>query len=174
MAYRDAPVLLKTGPDGRPASTASQPTIVALMLEEIAATVSDKVLEVGTTSGYNAALLGYLVGPSGAVISIEVDEQLAMAARDRLADSLQVTVVVGDGRNGYPSAAPYSGIMVTAGAEAVTPAWVEQLSLGGRLVVPLTGSDRRGRCVTYEKTGAGLVERHSMPCGFVPLRGPGS
>jgi len=172
QAYEDAAVILKMGSDGLPASTVSQPTMVALMLEELAPTAGDNVLEVGTASGYNAALLAHLVGPTGAVFTVEVDRRLAAEARARLSKNSQVSVLAGDGRDGFPEAAPYSGIIVTAGASSISSAWAEQLELGGRLVVPLTGEDRSGRCVTYEKTGTELVERHSMPCGFVPLCGP--
>lgn len=170
-AHDDAPVVLKLDADGWPASTISQPTMVALMLEELAPEAGDKVLEIGTASGYNAALLAELVGPTGAVLTVEIDEALADGARRRLAARSHVTVLTGDGRAGHPDAAPYARIIVTAGASSTSPAWTEQLALGGRLVVPLTGEDRRGRCVTYEQTRSGLVERHSMPCGFVPLRG---
>lgn len=172
QAYEDAAVTLKLGSDGLPASTISQPSMVALMLEELAPAVGDKVLEVGTASGYNAALLAHLVGPTGAVFTVEVDDGLACEARDRFGKSSHVAVLAGDGRDGFPEAAPYAGIIVTAGAAAIAPAWVNQLDFGGRLVVPLTGDDRSGRCVTYEKTEDGLVECHAMPCGFVPLRGP--
>ena len=168
--YLDEPVVLKVGPDGRPASTTSQPTMVALMLEQLAPRPGDRVLEVGTASGYNAALLARLVGDQGVVVTVEIDGELAALAADRLRDLANVEVVVGDGRRGFEAQAPYQGIVVTAGASEVAPAWIEQIALGGRLVVPITRSDRHGRCITYEKAGDGLVELASTPCGFVPLR----
>lgn len=172
-AYRDAPVLLKVDAEtGEALSTMSQPSIVALMLEELAVALrpGGRVLEVGTASGYNAALLSHLVGDGGLVVTIELDDELAASAAGRLRGLGNVRVVAGDGRAGHAADAPYDGVIVTAGAEAVAPAWVEQLAVGGRLVVPITGANRIGSCVTYERTADGLVERSSMACGFVPLR----
>lgn len=170
QAYHDAPVLLKRDAAGVAISTVSQPTIVALMLEQLGVARDDRVLEVGTASGYNAALLAHLVGERGLVVTVEVDEGLARAAARRLAHLPSVRVIVGDGRLGHRRDGPYNGIIVTAGAPRVEPAWVDQLTSGGRLVVPITGDDRRGWCVTYERSESGLVELASMPCGFVPLR----
>jgi protein-L-isoaspartate(D-aspartate) O-methyltransferase len=169
-AYRDRPVLLKLDDAGRAVSTVSQPTMVALMLEELAVRRGDRILEVGTASGYNAALLSHLAGPHGLVITIELDEELSTRAAERLAGYSNVRVLVGDGREGHPAEGPYDGIIVTAGAAAVEPAWTDQLRVRGRLVVPITGADGHGRCVTYERAEAGLLELESMPCGFVPLR----
>lgn len=169
-AYADAPVILKTGEAGLPSSTASQPTMVALMLEELEVRPGHRVLEVGTASGYNAALLAHLVGDEGLVVTIELDPELASIARQRLAPLSNVRVVTGDGAHGHPADAPYDGIVVTAGAPHVHPTWIDQLRSPGHLVVPLTGADRRGRCVTYERFEGELVEVSSTPCGFVPLR----
>ena len=168
-AYRDAPAVLQLGPGGDATSTISQPTMVVLMLEDLAVQPGDRVLEVGTASGWNAALLAHLVG-DGLVVSIEIDQGLSDTAAERLRDLPNVRLLVGDGRDGYPDAAPYDGIIVTAGAREVAPAWREQLAVGGRLVVPITGSDGTGLCITYEEVGGELVERASTPCGFVPLR----
>lgn len=169
-AYRDAPVVLQLGPGGEATSTISQPTMVVLMLEELAVQPGDHVLEVGTASGWNAALLAHLVGDHGLVVTIELDQSLSGTAAERLSDVHNVRLLVGDGRDGFPDAAPYDGIVVTAGAREVAPAWREQLAAGGRLVVPITGRDGMGVCITYEDVGGELVERGSTPCGFVPLR----
>lgn len=169
-AYRDAPAVLQLGPGGDATSTISQPTMVVLMLEDLAMEPGDRVLEVGTASGWNAALLADLVGDDGLVVSVELDQSLSDAAAERLSDLHNVRLLVGDGRHGYPDAAPYDGIIVTAGASEVAPAWREQLAVGGRLVVPITGSGGTGLCITYEELGGELVERASRPCGFVPLR----
>lgn len=169
-AYRDAPVVLQLGPGGEATSTISQPTMVVLMLEELAMQPGDRVLEVGTASGWNAALLAHLVGVDGLVVTIEIDESLSEAAGERLSEVANVWRLVGDGRDGWPEAAPYDGIIITAGAREVAPAWREQLAVGGRLVVPITGSDGTGLCITYERVDGELVERASTPCVFVPLR----
>ena len=169
-AYRDRPVLLQRDEAGVAVSTMSQPTMVAFMLEELAVRRGDRILEVGTASGYNAALLAHLVGERGVVVTMEIDEALAQLAAERLAGFSNVRVVVGDGRFGHPAPCPYDRIVVTAGASRVEPAWVEQLAPGGRIVVPITGRDGRGRCVTYVSRRDELVELGSTPCGFVPLR----
>lgn len=169
-AYYDAPVILKRDRGGRPFSTVSQPTIVALMLEQLAVRPGDRVLEIGTASGYNAALLAHLAGDDGFVVTVEIDDDLAAAAAERLADLHHVRAVAGDGRRGYPPDAPYDGIVVTAGAPRVEAAWVDQLVPGGRLVVPITGDSGRGTCFTYERTADGITQVASMACGFVPLR----
>lgn len=169
-AYRDAPVVLKRGADGLATSTISQPTMVVLMLEELSVRPGHHVLEVGTASGYNAALLAHLVGDEGRVVTVELDPDLADRATARLRGLTNVQVVAGDGRAGHLDGAPYDRIVVTAGAAEVVDAWREQLTDHGRLVVPLTGRDRTGRCVTYDVSGGELIERASTPCGFVPLR----
>ena len=169
-AYADAPVVLQVDAGGRAISTMSQPTMVALMLEQLQVGPGDHVLEIGTASGYNAALLAALTGGAGAGVSVELDEGLARRAAQRLAGRANIEVVVGDGRLGHPPGAPFQRIIVPAGAAAVAPAWNDQLDDGGRLVVPLPDGADREVCVTFEKTGAALVERARMPCRFVPLR----
>ncbi|MDQ3385523.1 MAG: protein-L-isoaspartate O-methyltransferase [Actinomycetota bacterium] len=169
-AYADAPVMLQVDAGGRAISTVSQPTMVALMLEQLQVRRGDHVLEIGTASGYNAALLAALAGAEGEVVTIELDEELARLAARRIASSTNVVVVVDDGRLGHPVGAPYQRIIVTAGAEAVAPAWHDQLAEGGRLVVPLPDRDAREVCMTFEKAGGALVELARMPCRFVPLR----
>lgn len=171
-AYADAPVVLRVDAEGRAISTVSQPTMVALMLEQLQVRPGDHVLEVGTASGYNAALLAALTGGAGTVVTVELDGELAGRAARRLAGCTNVEVVVGDGRLGHPPGAPYQRIVVTAGASAVAPAWQDQLDDGGRLVVPLPDGASREVCVTYEKVGGALLERARMPCRFVPLRPP--
>ena len=172
--YGDEPVLLKRDEDGSLISTASQPTMVALMLEALNVPIGARVLEVGTASGYNAALLAHLAGPTGHVTTVEIDRDLAAAARVALRRTgyENVDAVAGDGHEGWASRAPYDRIIVTAGARRVEPAWSAQLVDGGRLVVPITGSDRRGTCQWYEKVDGLLVLEGEMSCGFVPMRRP--
>jgi protein-L-isoaspartate(D-aspartate) O-methyltransferase len=173
-AYDDSPVRLHEDAGGALVSTISQPSMVAYMLEELDVQPGHRVLEVGTASGYNAALLAELAGPEGRVVSVELEPSLAAAAARRLADASvrTVTVVEHDGHDGYPPSAPYDRIIVTAGATRVEVAWCAQLVEGGRLVVPLTDDRGRGRCVTFDLVDGRLVRRSSLPCGFVALRRP--
>lgn len=167
-AYSDHAIVTKWG-EGMALSSLSQPTIVATMLEMLQVGPGYRVLEVGSGTGYNAALLSCLVGPAGRVVTIELDEDVAERARAALAADgrTNVAVVVGDGRAGHPSGAPYGGVIVTAAAEAVAPAWRDQLRDGGRIVVPLSGERR---AVAYRLTDGVLVEEATCPAAFVPLR----
>jgi protein-L-isoaspartate(D-aspartate) O-methyltransferase len=169
-AYHDAPIRLADDDGGALVSTISQPSMVAYMLEELDVQPAQRVLEIGTASGYDAALLASLVGPAGAVVSVEIDGALAAAAADRLRVLANVTVVAGDGHEGYDRFAPYDRIIVTAGAADVAPAWLEQLAPGGRLVVPLTDRRGRGLCVTFDLVDGRLVRRASLACSFVTMR----
>ena len=172
-AYDDAPILLKRDEGGATVSTISQPTMIASMLEELAVEPGNRVLEVGTASGYNAALLAELAGPSGHVVTIELEEDLAERAAEVLHTAGYgelVTVVAGDGSVGYAPAAPFDRIIVTAGAPSVAPAWIDELRAGGRLVVPITGPSGSGMSRTYFNTAGGLELLREIPCGFVPLR----
>ena len=172
-AYEDSPILLKRDDKGNVVSTISQPTMIATMLEELAVERGDRILEVGTASGYNAALLAELAGESGRVVTIEIDEELAQHSAEALrltGYGDRVTVVVGDGSEGYAPSAPYDRIIVTAGAPSVSPAWIEELREGGRLVVPVTGPTGTGMSRTYLNSRSGLELLREIPCGFVPLR----
>ena len=172
-AYRDIAVFSKWDDRGRAISSVSQPSMVATMLEQLEVEPGHRVLEIGTGSGYNAALLAALVGAHGEVVSIEIDDGLAEAARATLAATgmRSVTVLVGDGARGDPNGAPFDRIIVTAGAREVAPAWPEQLGRGGRLVVPLVDKRGAGVSVAFEQTSTGLTRRSESPCAFLPLRG---
>ena len=171
--YDDNPILLKRDETGAVVSTISQPTMIASMLEELAVGRGNRVLEVGTASGYNAALLAELVGDAGHVVTIELEEDLAGHAAAALRSEGygdRVTVVTGDGSAGYAPGAPYDRIIVTAGAPSIAPAWIEELREGGRLVVPITGRSGNGMSRTYVQKAGGLELVREIPCGFVPLR----
>ena len=170
-AYSNSPLLLKRDRRGGVISTISQPSMIAAMLDQLAVKLDDRILEIGTASGYNAALLATLAGPKGRVTSMELEPDLAAAARRSL-ESLgfdSVEVLCADGRRGWAAGAPYDAIVVTAAAERIEPDWVEQLSDGGRLVVPIASS---GMCFGYLKQGSELVEQSKVPAAFVPLRRP--
>ena len=172
-AYDDSPILLKRATSGAVVSTISQPTMIASMLEDLAVEAGQRVFEVGTASGYNAALLAELVGADGRVVTVELETDLAEHAAEALTSAgygERVTVVAGDGAEGYAPAAPYDRIIVTAGAPAVAPAWVDELREGGRLVVPITSRSGNGFSRTFARTETGLELLAETPCAFVPLR----
>jgi protein-L-isoaspartate(D-aspartate) O-methyltransferase len=149
--------------------TISQPYVVAAMCELLELRGDENVLDVGTGSGYAAAVLAEL---AAAVTSIERLPVLAEQARAALdgAGYDRVEVRVGDGSLGALERAPFQAIAVAAAAPAIPRPLAEQLSEGGRLVVP-RGSRSAQRLVVVERTRDGLVERASMPCRFVPLVG---
>ena len=171
-AYRDEPLIIKADPRGVPISSSSQPAIMARMLEQLDVRPGHRVLEIGTGSGYNAALLAQLVGEAGAVMSIDIDDDLIENARVRLAESgvSLVKVGCGDGGLGWPEHAPYDRIIATVGAWDIPPAWVTQLAPDGRLVMPL---DLRGpqRSIAWQRVGDYLESVSVVRCGFIRLRG---
>ena len=173
LAYEDTPLPIGFG------QTISAPHMVAIMLEEAELDEGMKVLEVGTGSGYNAALIAEIVAPEGSrrpghVYTIERIAELAERAKENLRKagySDRVTVIVGDGSKGYPPAAPYDRIIVTAAAPEVPKPLVEQLKPGGILLIPI--GDRYSQ-VLYKivKLPDGkLVKKKVTPCVFVPLIG---
>lgn len=164
-AYANHPLSIGHG------QTISQPYIVALMTDLLDLEAQSKVLEVGTGSGYQAAILAELAGQ---VFSVEIIPQLADSARERLAGMGYDNVVVrsGNGRLGWPEQAPFDAIMVTAAAEAVPPALIEQLKPGGRLLIPLGMPWGEQQLLLISKDADGqLHERSVLPVVFVPLTG---
>ena len=150
--------------------TISQPYIVALMTDLLNPQPDHVVLEVGTGSGYQAAVLSGLVRQ---VYSVEVIPELAAEAQERLArlGCRNVGVTVGDGNSGWPEHAPYDGIIVTAATPQVPAALLAQLRNNSRMVIPL-GQSGSQRLVSIEKTGHGVVsERDVLAVAFVPLVG---
>ena len=149
--------------------TISQPYMVAIMTEMLAPEPDDRVLEVGTGSGYQAAILAQLVR---SVFTIERIPELAEQARQRLQrlGITNVSVRTGDGSLGWPEHAPYDGILVAAAAPAVPKALREQLRHGARLVVP-TGPRGTQMLSIVTRTSEGFQKRREVPCAFVPLIG---
>ena len=151
--------------------TISQPFIVALMTDLAAVNQDSQVLEVGTGSGYQAAVLAEL---AKRVYTIEIIEPLGLQARNRLKQLGydNITVKIGDGYHGWLEHAPFDAILVTAGAEQVPAPLVEQLKPGGRLVIPL-GSQHASQTLTViEKNTEGRIRQYDiLPVGFVPLTG---
>ncbi|MGH3857973.1 MAG: methyltransferase domain-containing protein, partial [Pseudonocardiaceae bacterium] len=160
------------GPGGRPASCASMPTVVAMMLGQLDARPGDRVLEIGAGTGYNAALLAELVGGTGQVITIDIHPDVTEQAR-RALDATgygRVHVVTGDGALGDPDHAPYNKIIITVGLWDLPPAWLGQLAPGGRLVVPLHWRGQ-ARSVAFVHEEGVLRATDSRLCGFIPMIG---
>lgn len=172
QAYRDEAFPIKYGSDGRPISSSSQPAIMARMLEQLDVEPGHRVLEIGAGTGYNAALLACLVGETGSVVTVDIDADLVVGAREHLAAHglSTVTVACGDGGLGWPPQAPYDRIIVTVGAWDLASAWTQQLVPTGRLVVPL---DLRGaqRSIAFEPAGERLDSVSIVDCGFMRMRG---
>jgi protein-L-isoaspartate(D-aspartate) O-methyltransferase len=148
--------------------TISQPSMIAIMLGALGCEPDDHILEVGAGSGYAAALLGHLVAR---VDAIELRPKLAARARQTLLaiGASNVHVHVGDGSQGLPERAPFGKILVSAGARGVPAPLLEQLSVGGRIAIPVGNSDSQTLLVG-ERTQAGSVAWvQSIPCMFVPL-----
>lgn len=163
LAYINAPLPIGHG------QTISQPFIVAIMTELLDLAPDARVLEIGTGSGYQAAVLAELAAE---VYSIEVIAELAAQARENLQNCgyQRVQLRVGDGNAGWPEAAPFDAIIVTAAAPSIPPALVEQLKPGGRMVIPvgLPGSGQMLTLVTKSASGATRTAG-LLPVAFVPL-----
>jgi protein-L-isoaspartate(D-aspartate) O-methyltransferase len=164
QAYDDMPLRASHG------QTISQPYIVALMTAEARLTRRSRVLEIGTGTGYHTAVLANL---AHAVWSVERHAEMSEEAGGRLAGLgiTNVMLVVGDGAQGYAPAAPYQAIVVTAAAPAPPARLLNQLDLGGRLVIPV-GDIANQDLMIYERTPAGFDARSAGPCRFVPLVSP--
>jgi protein-L-isoaspartate(D-aspartate) O-methyltransferase len=171
-AYADGIVNTKFDDEGRPLSCASQPLIVAMMLEQLDAQPGHRVLEIGAGTGYNAALLAEIVGPTGHVTTIDIHADVADRARQALATSgySNVTVIAGDGALGHPAGAPYDRIIVTVGPNDLPPTWTDQLAGRGRMVVPLHWRGQ-ARSIVFEHQAGHLRSRSIQLCGFIPMEG---
>jgi protein-L-isoaspartate(D-aspartate) O-methyltransferase len=165
-AYEDRPLPIGHG------QTISQPYIVAYMTEKLALRPGARVLDVGTGSGYHAAILALV---ATRVVSVEVVPELAAHARERLEHLgfANVAVHVADGALGWPSDAPYDGIIVACGAPSIPPALVRQLARRGRLIMPVGTRDGGQDLVIVEKDETGrTIEWPTIEVRFVPLTGP--
>jgi protein-L-isoaspartate(D-aspartate) O-methyltransferase len=162
-AYRNHPLPIGSG------QTISQPYIVALSTDLLNPKAADSILEVGTGSGYQAAVLAEIVAK---VYSIEIIESLGKTAAKRLEELGygNIEVRIGDGYKGWPEKAPFDGIVVTAAAPRVPQALVDQLKPGGRLVIPVgvEGGTQYLKLLTKRADG-GVDEKRVLPVRFVPL-----
>ncbi|WP_293910325.1 methyltransferase domain-containing protein [Deinococcus sp.] len=174
-AYFDDSFLLPEATAQAPA-TISQPTAVAAMLEAFDLHPGLRVLEIGAGSGYNAALMAELVGPTGSVVTVDLEASIVEAARPRLAHYANVQVIHGDGADGWAPGAPYDRIVATVGAWDVPPAWAEQLAPEGKLVFPLHlgGESEEHVLISLRKDGPILVGAGLLALGMVLMRGASS
>ena len=161
-AYEDNPLPIGQG------QTISQPYIVAYMTEAAEVSKNDKVLEIGTGSGYQAAVLGELARE---VYTIEIIPELAERAQKTLAEMgyTNVHVRAGNGYLGWPEHAPFDAIVVTAAPDEIPQALVEQLAVGGKMVVPVGAGDQDMMIIT--KTKDGVIQKKTIPVRFVPMTG---
>jgi protein-L-isoaspartate(D-aspartate) O-methyltransferase len=170
--YRDDAVVTRRDAAGLPTSSSSQPSIMAIMIEQAGLRPGDRVLEVGAGTGYNAAVMREVVGPQGRVVTLDIQPDVAREAEAHLraAGYGDVVVAAADGGYGYADGAPYDCIMVTASVSDVSPHWRAQLREGGVLVLPLRVRTQ-GLSVAFERRGAVLVSRSTAGSGFMHLRG---
>lgn len=172
VAYTDDVIFTKSQ-NGVSVSALPSPSISADMLEVLDVGAGQRVLEIGAGTGYNAALLAELVGPGGRVVTIDIDQDIVddavanLGAAGRL-DSVRVHC--GDGGFGLAEEAPFDRVLVTVGAWDVPPAWVEQLVVGGRLVVPLEIHDVH-KLIAFERRPDRLASVEVSDCRFVRMRG---
>jgi protein-L-isoaspartate(D-aspartate) O-methyltransferase len=164
FAYRDHPLSIGYN------QTISQPYIVAYMTEALELKPSDKVLEIGTGSGYQAAILAEICEE---VYTIEIVEPLAKVAQDRLnrLEYKNITVIAGDGYQGYKEQAPFDAIIVTAAPEKIPPPLLEQLAENGRMIIPVGPTHYTQYLVLVEKKNGRIKKRNLLPVRFVPFTG---
>ena len=162
FAYNDNPLPIGNG------QTISQPYIVAYMTQALRLKNDDRILEIGTGSGYQAAVLSKIVDT---VYTIEIIEDLAKAAEKRLVNLGYTNVVVrrGDGYNGWPNKAPFDAIMVTAGAESIPQPLIDQLKVGGRMIIPVGPHNQVRQLVLVTKRKNKVIKRNVMAVRFVPF-----
>ncbi len=166
LAYADRPVPIENG------QTISQPFIVALMTHLAGVEPGDTALEIGTGSGYQAAILAQLVEK---VCTVEIVRPLGLAAANRLRDLGydNVRVKVGDGYKGWPDCGPFDAVIVTAALGHVPPPLIEQLKVGGKLVMPVGPAGATQKLTIVEKTAPGQTKTRSVgPVRFVPFVRP--
>ncbi len=162
LAYEDGPLPIGEG------QTISQPYIVAFMTQSLDLKPHYKVLEIGTGSGYQAAVLAEI---ADAVFTIEIVKKLGLAAKNRLKKIgyTNIEVKIGDGYHGWPEEGPFDAIIVTAGAESVPAALLEQLKEGGQLIIPLGPPNSVRQLVLATKKNGKVKTKNLMAVRFVPF-----
>ena len=173
IVYQDEAISLKVGTSGETLSSSSQPTMMAIMLKQLQLAAGMNVLEIGTASGYNAALMKHVVGENGHVTSVEIDRELAEQARDNLSQAgySDVLVVDRDAVSGYEPRAQYDRILATAGVWDVPRKWPQQLRDDGRLVVPIWLDGVQVSAAFVAQPDGTFLSIDNRPCAFVYLQG---
>lgn len=170
--YRDDAIIIRRAAGGLPTSSSSQPSIMAVMIEQAELRPGHRVLEVGAGTGYNAALLREIVGGEGRVVTVDIQADLVVETQTHLREAgyADIEVVAADGGFGHAPGAPYDRIMLTASVSDLSPHWREQLVEGGILVLPLR-LRTQGLSVAFERQGDVLTSRSVTCSGFMQLRG---
>jgi protein-L-isoaspartate(D-aspartate) O-methyltransferase len=171
--YADKPLILFGEDDDNVPSTISQPSFVLRMLDLLQFQPGQTVFELGTGSGWNAALIGQLVGPSGYVYSLEIIPEVAEIAAETIAEAgiKNVHIVTADGGEGYPAGAPYDRVTFTAGTYDLSRHFYDQIKDGGLLLVVIKNAGGGDNLFVLRKVQDHFESVHSMPCGFVQLTG---
>ncbi len=172
-AYHDEAIALKTGAHGEIVSSASQPGMMAIMLEQLDLRAGMNALEIGTATGFNAALIKGIVGEGGRVVSLEIDSELCQQARGNLlaAGLSDVLVVNRDAACGYAPGAPYDRIIATASLWDLPKPWLEQLTGSGKLVAPIWLDGFQVSAAFGKQSDGSWLSRDNRPCAFVPFLG---
>jgi protein-L-isoaspartate(D-aspartate) O-methyltransferase len=173
--YTDDAIVTKRGSHGAPISSSSAPSMMAIMIEQLELHQGLRVLEIGAGTGYNAALLAELVGDSAAITTIDIEPDVVEQAQRNLASAgyAAITVLCADGAEGAPNLAPFDRIELTVAADDIAPTWMDQLSPGGRLVLPLElHRQQRGQVsLALVKHEQYLESAAAAYAFFIPLRG---
>ncbi len=152
--------------------TISQPTTVMIMLQALSLKEGDKVLEIGTGSGYNSALISHIIGKKGTIYTIEIVSELVKFAKKNISKLKikNVKIIHADGSQGYKEASPYNAIILTAGTPKIPQPLIEQLKNNGRLLAPV-GPLYEQVMIKITKKGERLIKENLGPFVFVPLKG---
>ena len=171
--YRDTSLILVGDEDDNVRSSISQPSLVLSMLDMLKVQPGDKVLELGTASGWNAALLSSLVGPTGHVYTVEIIPEMADRSKRYFHDReiKNVTVIKGDGGHGYAPEAPYDKVIFTAGCYDFPKTFFSQVKTGGSMIVVLKGKDGSDFLFELRKEVDHFVSGRTVKCGFLPVVG---
>jgi len=173
--YADDAIVTKRSSYGAPISSSSAPSMMAIMIEQLELHPGLRVLEIGAGTGYNAALLAELVGDPAAITTIDIEQDVVEQAQRNLASAGYgaITVLCADGAEGAPNLAPFDRIELTVAADDIAPAWMDQLSPGGRLVLPLElHRQQRGQLsLALVKHEDYLESTAAAYAFFIPLRG---
>lgn len=148
--------------------TISQPYTVALMLQELDLKKGDKVLEIGTGSGWNAALMSYIVDKGGIIYTVEIIKEIAKKAKDRLKNYKNIIVINTDGSSGLSKYAPYNKIILTAAPRKISSEFKKQLEDGGTLIAPI-GEEYNQKLIKIKRKKDKFIERQNGDFIFVPL-----